>query len=186
MFAAFEARMWALVKRHTGRVGYRRGVKAEGLECDSPVIDCSGWVGLLLGEAMRAENEASERCVFVADHMQAVQTWSDRIIEEIAKRTGFILEVPELTIDILPRCATIGLKMGNPSWANNHPRSRGITHVVQVVRRPDDGAAFVSEAFGGTQLNGVCLTPLAGWFVEAESYQCAGEVWVVDALRLAR
>ena len=48
----------------------------------------------------------------------------------------------------MPRCATIGLKMGEPEWATNHPRLRGITHIAQIVRHPEDDAPFVSEAIG--------------------------------------
>jgi hypothetical protein len=140
--------MWRLVCRYTGRVGYRRGVKSEGLAADPPVIDCSGWTALLLTEAMQAENHAAGRAVFGAADMNALRTWSDRIIMEIEIRTGFILTSLEIGAASLPRCATIGLKMGEPEWAANHSRPRGITHVVQIVRRLRDDAAFVSEAIG--------------------------------------
>ena len=41
------------VELYTGRVGHRRGVKPEGLSADPPVIDCSGWVGVLFTQAMK-------------------------------------------------------------------------------------------------------------------------------------
>src|SRR5215216_3354494 len=92
---AAEATMWQLVQRYTGRVGYQSTVKSEGLSADPPVIDCSGGVGLLLTEAMQAENEAAGRAVFATDDISAMRSWSDRIIMEIQTRTGFILNGPE-------------------------------------------------------------------------------------------
>jgi hypothetical protein len=180
-----EAAMWQLVERYTGRVGYQRGVKFEGLAFDPPVIDCSGWAALLLTQAMHAENEAAGRVVFESDQMRVLQTWSDRMIAEIETRTGFILKSPAITLDNLPRCATIGLKLGEPAWATNHPRPRGITHIAQVVRRPGDDAAFVSESFGGFVPPGVGLTPLAAWLVRKQPAIDACEMWVVDPFRLA-
>jgi hypothetical protein len=184
-FKAAEQTMWRLVQRYTGRVGYRRGVKSEGLSLSPPVIDCSGWTTLLLTQAMQAENEATGRAVFSADDMLALHAWSDRIIEEIGTRTGFILEASKITADTFPRYATIGLKMGEPAWANNHPRSRGITHIVQVVRSPEDGAQFVSESYGGSVSPGISLTPLTEWLASSENHLRAGEMWVVDPFRLA-
>lgn len=54
-----ETTMWHLVQLYTGRVGYQRGVKSEGLSAAPPVIDCSGWTRLLLTEAMQAENSVA-------------------------------------------------------------------------------------------------------------------------------
>lgn len=76
--------MWRLVELYTGRVGYRRGVKAEGLSANPAVIDCSGWVGVLLTQAMQAENKAACRTRFRADDVKALHAWSDRIIEDSA------------------------------------------------------------------------------------------------------
>ncbi|MFM0642037.1 hypothetical protein PQQ63_35720 [Paraburkholderia metrosideri] len=188
-FEAGEAAMWRLVQRYTGRVGYRRGVKSEGLSANPPVIDCSGWTALLLTEALQAENEtairgAATRRVFAVDNIQALHTWSDRIVHEIEHRTGFILQGAGITAPTLPRCATIGLKMGEPPWAVNHPRPRGITHIVQIVRRPEDDAPFVSESFGGSVAPGISLTPLAEWLARSQPHILANEVWVVDAFRM--
>jgi hypothetical protein len=184
-FKTAELTMWQLVQRYTGQVGYRRGVKAEGLSLTPPVIDCSGWAALLLTQAMQAENAAAGRAVFNADDRLALHSWSDRIIQEIGTRTGFILEGREITADNFPRCATVGLKMGEPAWANNHPRSRGITHIVQVVCCPEDGAQFVSESYGGSVSPGISLTPLAEWLASSENHLRAGEMWIVDPFRLA-
>jgi len=177
--------MWALVQAYTGRVGYQRGMKSDGLSAHPPVIDCSGWTGLLLTKAMQAENEAAGRAVFCCSGVEALQVWSDRIIQEIEIRTGFVLEGREITAHSLPRCSTIGLKIGEPSWAKNHPRPRGITHIVQVVRRPEDGAPFVSESFGGSVSPGISLTPLEKWLAESQPHLRAGEIWAVDPFRLA-
>ena len=185
IFETAETTMWWLVQLYTGRAGYQRGVKAEGLSASPPVIDCSGWTGLLLTKAMQAENRASGHAVFGAADMQSVQTWSDRIIHEIESRTGFILEGREITAISLPRCATIGLKMGKPSWASNHPRPRGITHIVQVVRRPEDDAPFVSESFGGSVSPGISLTPLGEWLALSQPRLRASEMWAVDPFRLS-
>lgn len=182
-FNIAETTMWELVQTYTGRVGYQRGMKSEGLSAEPPVIDCSGWARLLLTKAMQAENEAAGRTMFDSDDVEALQVWSDRIIQEIEIRTGFILEGGEITVHSLPRCATIGLKMGEPSWANNHPRSRGITHIAQVVRRPEDDVPFVSESFGGSVSPGVSLTSLHEWL--ARLHLRADEMWAVDPFRLA-
>ena len=183
-FETAEKVMWQLVQQFTGQVGYQRGVKSEGLTMTPPVIDCSGWTGLLLVRAMQAENDVADRTIFSADDVCALQSWSDRIIHEIATRTGFILEGREITAHSLPRCATIGIKMGEPDWAKNHPRSRGITHVVQIVRSPKDDAPFVSESFGSSVLPGIRLTPLDQWLVQAQPSLDAAEVWAVDPFRL--
>jgi hypothetical protein len=189
-FEAGEAAMWRLVQRYTGRVGYRRGVKSEGLLANPPVIDCSGWTALLLTQALQAENEAASRgapphMVFAADDIEALHVWSDRIIHEIERRTGFILQGAEVTAHTLPRCATVGLKMGDPAWAINHPRPRGITHIVQIVHRPEDDAPFVSEAFGGSVAAGISLTPLAEWLARSQPHILANEVWAVDPFKMA-
>lgn len=184
-FETAERTMWELVQTYTGRVGYQRGTKSEGLSADPPVIDCSGWTGLLLTKAMQAENEAAGRAVFVSGAIEALQVWSDRIIQEIETRTGFVLEGGKITVHSLPRCATIGLKVGEPSWANNHPRLRGITHIVQVVRRPEDGAPFVSESFGGAVSPGISLTPLEEWLAQSRPHLGAGEMWAVNPFGLA-
>jgi hypothetical protein len=184
-FETAERTMWELVQTYTGRVGYVRGMKSEGLMADPPAIDCSGWTGLLLTKAMQAENEAAGHAVFGSDGMEALQGWSDRIIQEIGIRTGFVLEADRIAVHSLPRCATIGLKMGEPSWASNHPRPRGITHIVQVVRRPEDSAPFVSESFGGAVSPGISLTPLEEWLAQSQPHLRAGEMWAVDPFRLA-
>jgi hypothetical protein len=160
-FETAEKTMWKLVQSHTGRVAYQRGIKSEGLSADPPTIDCSGWTAYLLTTAMQAQNEAAGCEVFRSDDVNALRAWSDRMIQEIEIRTGFVLNGSEIMVRTLPRCATIGMKMGQPSWANNHPRSRGITHVVQVVRRPEDGEPFVSESFDGVVSRGISLTPLS-------------------------
>ena len=183
-FEAAEATLWQLVQRYTGRVGYRRGVKSEGLSASPPVIDCSGWAALLLSRALQAQNEAAGRTLFVAGDIAALHAWSERIIDQIARRTGFLLQGTAITYDALPRCPTIGLKIGNPAWAVNHPRPRGLTHIVQVVRRPADDAPFVSESFDGS-LAGIRLSPLAQWLAHAQPVLAADEAWAVDAFRLA-
>ena len=75
--------------------------------------------------------------------------------------------------------------MGEPAWASNHPRPRGITHIVQVVRRPEDDAPFVSEAFGDSVSPGISLTPLRERLALSQPYLRAGEMWAVDPFRLA-
>lgn len=184
-FEAAQRAMWELVQAYTGRVGYQRGVKSEGLLADPPAIDCSGWVSVLLTQAMQAENEAAGRKVFDSDDVKALDVWSDRIIHDIEVRTGFVLEGDKITERSLPRCATIGLKIGEPSWATNHPRTRGINHIVQIVRRPEDGAPFISESFGGGVLPGCTLTPLEQWLFHSQSGLVASEMWAVDPFRLA-
>jgi hypothetical protein len=71
-----------------------------------------------------------------------------------------------------------------PPWASNHSRPRGITHIVQVVRRPEDDAPFVSESFGGSVSPGISLTPLGEWLALSQPRLRAGEMWAVDPFRL--
>ncbi len=75
--------------------------------------------------------------------------------------------------------------MGEPAWASNHPRPRGITHTAQVVRRPEDDAPLVSESFGRSVSPGISLTPLGEWLALSQPHLSAGEMWAVDPFRLA-
>lgn len=173
--------MWALANRYTGRVGYKLGVKESGLEADPAAIDCSGWVAFLLSAGMGAANRAMDREVFGGGDVAAVHTWSDHIIEELERRSGWILEGDRITLDTLPPYATVGLRQGGGDWAENHPRPRGITHVVQVVRRPGDGVPFVSEAQAWSEPYGLRLMSLARWLDVTQMYLKSGEAWAVDA-----
>ncbi|MGM4919666.1 hypothetical protein [Tardiphaga sp. 813_E8_N1_3] len=172
--------MWQLVERYVGHVGYKGGVKSEGLAWDPPVIDCSGWAALLLSSAMQAMNDASRSGVFSAREIAGISTWSDRMIEVIETRTGFILEGDRIDLENLPRFAMIGLRQGGGAWAANHPRPREITHVVQVVRRPHDDAPFVTESQGWAEPYGLRLLPLADWLEISRAWLKSGEAWAVD------
>jgi hypothetical protein len=174
---ASGAAMWALVERHTGRVGYKRGIKANGLDNDPPVIDCWGWVAVLLSSGMAAANNMTARALFREADIAAVHVWSDDLIESLEKRSGIILTGDRITVAGLPRYATIGLQQGGGAWAANHPRPRGITHVVQIVRRPWDGVPFVSEAQEMTQPYGLRLMPLQEWLERARDYLKPGMAW---------
>ena len=172
--------MWDLVERYTGHVGYAGGVKAEGLEADPKVIDCSGWVALLLCAGMEAVNRRSGQALFSAGDAAAVRTWSDRLIQAIEGWSGFVLEGDAIGLDGIPAFATIGLRQGGGAWANNHPRPRGITHVVQVVARPADGQLFVTEAQGWAQPRGLRLLALAEWLDVTRPYLKRGDAWAVN------
>jgi hypothetical protein len=172
--------MWRLVERYTGSVGYKGGVKAEGLTANPPVIDCSGWVSLLLSTAMKAVNDCG-RQIFSADDIARLFTWSDHNIQEAERQTGFILEGNAITSAVLPHFTTIGLTQGGGAWAQNHPRPRGITHIVQIVRRPEDWAPFVSEAQGWAMPYGLRLLPLSDWLKITHDYLKIGNAWAVDA-----
>lgn len=177
---AAGAAMWALVERHTGRVGYKGGVKASGLKEDPPIIDCSGWTALLLSAGMAAANREARRTIFSAADVAAAHTWSDRLIENLERRSGFILNGDQITAAGLPPYATIGLQQGGGAWAENHPRPRGITHVVQVVHDPGDRAPYVSEAQGMDQPYGIRLLPLAAWIERTRDYLKPDMAWAVD------
>jgi hypothetical protein len=178
---AAGAAMWALIERHAGRVGYKRGIKADGLNATPPVIDCSGWAALLLTTGMHAANQAAPNAVFDDEDMAAVQTWSDQIIENLERRSGFILPGHRITVNDLPPYATIGLQQGGGAWASNHPRRRGITHVVQVVPRPSDGSPYVSEAQAMNEPLGLRLMPLADWLERTRDYLQVDKAWAVNA-----
>jgi hypothetical protein len=146
--SAAETRMWELVVLYTGRVGYHRGTKAAGLDASPPVINCSGWVGLLLSSAMKAQNADAGKGIF--DNADIIEA-----------RTSTPLVGSDITAATLPKNATIGLNIGDFGWEINFPRTRGINHIVQVVRRPTDQIPFVSESIGQENKGGVRLTPLA-------------------------
>ncbi len=173
--------MWRLVERHTGHVGYKGGAKADGLQAIPPVIDCSGWTALLLATGMQAANSAAGCETFSAGDIAAVHTWSDHMIEVLERRSGTILQGDRISLDALPRYATIGLQQGGGAWAVNHPRHRGITHVVQIVRDPVSGAALVSEAQGWAEPRGLRVTPLSDWLAVTHPYLKTGKAWGVDA-----
>ena len=130
---------------------------------------------------MKAANHAAAVKRFSSNHIAAVHTWSDRMIQELEQWSGWILQGNDITLATLPPLATIGLRQGRGAWANNHPRPRGITHVVQIVRRPEDGAPFVSEAQGWSKPYGLRLTPLATWLDQTQAHMKHGEAWAVDA-----
>src|ERR1700730_17905032 len=129
-FLVAEARMWGLVEQYTGRVGYHRGTTAAGLDASPPVIDCSGWVGLLLASAMNAQNADAGKDVFDTADIAACIAWSDRIILEIEVRTSKVLVGRDITAATLPRITTIGLNIGDFGWETSFPRPRGINHIV--------------------------------------------------------
>ncbi|MDE4909270.1 hypothetical protein PQI07_00960 [Methylobacterium sp. 092160098-2] len=176
---ATGAAMWALVERYTGQVGYKRGTKASGLNDHPPVIDCSGWTALLLSAGMAAANREAGRLLFSDADMAAVHTWSDRLIENLERRCGVIVTGDHITVAELPPFATIGLQQGGGAWASNHPRPRGITHVVQVVHRPGDHAPYVSEAQGMAEPYGLRLLPLAKWIAGTRDDLKSGMAWAV-------
>lgn len=176
---ATGAAMWALVERYTGRVGYKRGTKASGLNDHPPVIDCSGWTALLLSVGMAAANREAGRLLFSGADMAAVHTWSDRLIENLERRSGVIVTGDHITVAGLPPFATIGLQQGGGAWAKNHPRPRGITHVVQVVHRSGDHAPYVSEAQGMAEPYGLRLLPLAEWIAGTRDNLKSGTAWAV-------
>lgn len=173
--------MWNLVEHYTGHVGYKGGAKADKLQATPPVIDCSGWTALLLTTGMQAANTAKGSETFSAGDLAMVRTWSDRMIEVLEFRSGSIVEGDRIGIDTLSPFATIGLQQGGGAWAVNHPRPRGITHVVQIVRDPVSGAPFVSEAQGWAEPRGLRLMPLVDWLELTQSYLQAGKAWAVNA-----
>jgi hypothetical protein len=184
-FPSAEGRMWDLVQYYTGRVGYLLGAKAASLNGKPPVIDCSGWVALLLTSAMNAQNTDAGEDIFDPADIAACNAWSDRILLEIEARTPVLVEGHDIAADSLPRSATIGLNMGDFTWEKNAPRLRGINHIVQVVRRPADQAPFVTESRGPSGQGGVRLTPLADWLHGNARYIQAGKAWAVDPFAMA-
>ncbi len=173
--------MWALVDRYTGHVRYKGAAKAAELDAEPPVIDCSGWAALLLAAGMKAVDSSAGVEVFRDDEIAAVDTWSDNMIEVLWQQSGWMLAGGDITAEALPPFATIGLQQGGGAWANNRPRPRGITHVVQLVRRPRDGARFVSEAQGWAKPAGLRLLPIEEWFDVTRAYIAPGKAWAVDA-----
>ena len=103
------------------------------------------------------------------------------MIESLEQRSSFVLAGDQITVDALPPYATIGLQQGGGAWANNRPRPRGITHVVQIVRPPFDGAPYVSEAQGMNEPFGLSLMPLAQWIEQTRDFLRPDTAWAVNA-----
>lgn len=183
-FPSAEGRMWELIQQYTNRVGYRRGAKASSLGDDPPVIDCSGWVALMLTEAMKAQNTDAGEEIFDIACFDIPDPWSDGIIVQIEACTPVLPEGRDITADSLPRNATIGLDEGYAAWQDNHPRLRGINHITQVVRRPNDQAPFISESYS-TGRAGVQLTPLDDWLDGHAHDIQTGKAWAVDPFAMA-
>lgn len=176
--------MWSLAQHYAGRVGYAQGVKSWGLASTPPVIDCSGWVAMLLKAGMQNADLWLRKSNFRPGYTEELQTYSENIINVIELQTrSAALIGSEITESSLPRFATIGLCQGGGAWAQNHPRPRGITHVVQVLRRPTDSAAFVSESQGWAEPNGLRLTPLATWLETVAEQIENGQAWAVDPFK---
>src|SRR5258708_9582202 len=129
---------------------------------------------------MRAHNSATGKDIFDVVDIGACVAWSDRIVLEIESRTPILLTGCEMTAATLPDYATIGLNLGTFGWEANFPRTRGINHIVQVVRRPADQMPFVSEAIGPDDRGGVRLMPIDQWLAAFNSYIAAGCAWAVD------
>ncbi len=178
-FLEAQTRMWALVQQFTDQVGYERGAKAAGLFSAPPVIDCSGWVAFLLREALQAENAASGKRIFDPTIFDVESPWSDRIILDIEAAGSNVLEGAEITAGNLPRYATIGLNEGHAGWESNRPRTRGINHIVQIVRRPSDDAVFVSESYGAAPA-GIRISAIGDWLIRWQSEIATGNAWAVD------
>jgi hypothetical protein len=77
------------------------------------------------------------------------------------------------------------VKLGEPTGIANHPRARGITHIAQVVRRPEDDAPFVSESIGSAVPPELRLMPLGDWLALMRTRVTADGLWEVDAFRSA-
>jgi hypothetical protein len=184
-FSAAHQRMWQLVEKYTNRVGYRRGTKAPGLDASPPVIDCSGWVGVLLTATMSAQNSAAGKNIFDAADIAACVAWSDRIVLDIESRTPTLLVGSQITAETLPSYATIGLNIGDFGWETNFPRKRGINHIVQLVRRPADQIQYVSESIGPDDKGGVRLMRIDDWLATFSSCISAGKAWAVDPFAMA-
>ena len=178
---AAGAAMWELVQHYTGKVSYKLGAKSDALICNPPVIDCSGWVALLLTAAMSAasQNEAA----FSTAEFAAVQTNSERIIENLERRSGLVIAGDTIRLGTLPSYSTIGLQQGGGTWSANLSRLRGITHIVQVVRRPEDGSPYVSEAAGFFRPPGIRLLPLVDWLERTDNLLKTGTAWAVGPFR---
>ena len=129
---------------------------------------------------MAAANREAGRPIFSDADVADVHTWSDRLIDNLERRSGSVLLGNQITATDLPPYATIGLQQGGGEWAKNHPRPRGITHVVQVVHRPEDHAPYLSEAQGMSQPYGLRLLPLAEWIEQTRDYLKPGISWAVN------
>ena len=114
------AAMWDLVERYTGKVGYRGGVKADGLDATPPVIDCSGWVSLLLSTGMKAVNDCG-REKFGINDIANVFFWSVSHYSGNPGTDGHYSRRRPNSTRKSSRFATVGLRQGGGDWAKITP-----------------------------------------------------------------
>jgi hypothetical protein len=196
---AANARMWQLAQWAIGqRIGWRLGAKRSAMLHEG-VIDCSGWVAWLLAEGFAAENTAmvhqpgapAPAVIFDKADLAAIDTYSDAIVGNVARLTGFLLEGLAIAGANLSPGMVIGLNAGEYGWESSAPRSRGIDHVVIVLRNPvgnGGGPLYICQSAAGhgvAPAGGVSLMPLATWMEQVAKLALAGRLFAVDPMRLA-
>lgn len=119
-------------------------------------IDCSGWVGTLVNNAMDEVNREAGRAVFSrADRVNLGGENSEAIIDRFARSSGQLLTGSQVNRANLREGMIIGEDNGRQGWDNG--RARGIDHITMVVRNPSNGELMISQSRGGA---GVELTPI--------------------------
>lgn len=164
LLAAFDGPARAI--RCAGAI--RDTVRSLGLE-----VRC----GLHTGECELVGNDLAGIAVHIGARVASLAAPGEVLVSQTVR--------DEITAATLPSYATIGLNLGTFGWETNFPRTRGINHIVQVVRRPADQMPFVSEAIGPDDKGGVRLMPIDQWLAAFNSCISGGNAWAVDPFAMA-
>lgn len=151
-------------------VGYQFGSK----NLDSGAIDCSGWIAAINKNVMQQFNSQSDTPIFDLKDQKLFETNAAGIIDNVAKKTGFMLEGGDVQAANLRAGMLIGENNGTGRGTN-----RGIDHITQVVQGPD-GQMMVSQSQGG---KGVTMTPLDQYL--AAKNKRGSSLYAVDPMKLA-
>lgn len=160
-----------------------KGYLLGGKDISKSSVDCSGLVCSIVSQSMDAMNTAAGGAVFNKDAMKAISGASADIIENVAKKTGWGIQVQSAT----------QLREGMIIGLDNDPNVKGgrgykhIDHVAVVVRDPGTGAlmAYESSSSGwGKAPAGVKMIPLESY---VSHYSAKGTpIYAVNPLLMAQ
>lgn len=158
-------------------------------DVDSGKIDCSGWVGTLVNNAMTEVNQKEQKEIFSkADRVNLKSQNAASIIHKFEKSSGVMLAGDQVTKASLKEGMIIGEDNGKQydkngkQWdAGNY---KGIDHITMVVRDPKTGELMISQSHGGKRDNGVDLMSVDKYL--AGKHAKGTHLYATDALAPVR
>jgi len=158
-------------------------------DVDSGKIDCSGWVGTVVNNAMTEINQKEQKEIFSkADRVNLKSQNAASIIHKFEKSSGVMLMGDQVAKASLKEGMIIGEDNGKQydkngkQWdAGNY---KGIDHITMVVRDPKTGELMISQSHGGKKDNGVDLMSVDKYL--AGKHAKGTHLYATDALAPAR